>query len=952
MVIVSTVFLVSPGLSFAQTVTDLQAQIHALQVEIAQLKTQLAAQQDTTQPNKFCYAFNDNIGIGATGTGVTNLQTVLQKDGESATVTGTYDETTASAVSVFQEKYRGDVLAPAGLPAGTGYVGSRTRTKLNALYGCGIVTPPPVACPMVAKPCPGGTYVSPIPPSCEFAACPVSTSTPPSVSCTMDAKLCPDGTYVGRVSPSCEFAACPVSTSTKTPTRSFITVLSPNGGEQWAKGSTQTIRWSTTKDISRVSILLVPVNPAFYSGIDVRTLAADVANTGSYSWTIPNCGPGNECSSNFEISTGNYYIRVIDSSTNVAMANVSDDSDAPFSIVAPGLIPAPAEYLSVTQASGVPSPITVVRGTASMLVGSYAIKASFNEGVNVNSITIAANPGITNFDNLRVAANGIFYGAAVTKELITGSYTFSGNLSIPAGSSASVSVFADVLNLQTGSMGALTSMTGVSGTGQISGPDPRFSFSGNVPGQNVTIAGTTTPSGVTVVSPNGGEQWQQGQTYQVSWQRANFNDEVAINLIDYTPGSRYGMQYGITNGMNVRTVSGQTSFSWTIPSSIPSGNYYKVVVGSGSVNGFSSDYFTIGTPGVVQPTPSSIPVSIKITNNSSFLTVSLVGGSLNKYAAYWVFSTTCSSDVTLSSGGGDTNSCGTQAKYYTYNIYDPSQNYVLLTAGASNTASSQGTATFSITAYDANGSSLGSDTEVAYITGVAQQAMAVSPASLAFTVSDSSINNPSPASSQLTLTNYPNTDVKVIKTYTSPLPSGADWLVVGTPTGSGATRTITVSSQPWNAPAGLSAGTYTASITIITNSQTITVPVTLSVMTAQTTQPPDSTQPSITVLSPNSGVILVSGQTYTISWSSRNLSSGSTVTISLLHGATNSRRNQFVNVPNSGSVSWTVQTPEALDNTYTILIEASCNAYGTNCAASDQSDAPFSIVANGINTLY
>jgi hypothetical protein len=27
--------------------------------------------------------------------------------------------------------------------------------------------------------------------------------------CTLDAKLCPDGSYVSRVPPSCEFAACP-----------------------------------------------------------------------------------------------------------------------------------------------------------------------------------------------------------------------------------------------------------------------------------------------------------------------------------------------------------------------------------------------------------------------------------------------------------------------------------------------------------------------------------------------------------------------------------------------------------------------------------------------------------------------------------------------------------------------------------------------------------------------
>ena len=33
--------------------------------------------------------------------------------------------------------------------------------------------------------------------------------------CTADAKLCPDGSYMGRVPPTCEFAACPVATSSE-----------------------------------------------------------------------------------------------------------------------------------------------------------------------------------------------------------------------------------------------------------------------------------------------------------------------------------------------------------------------------------------------------------------------------------------------------------------------------------------------------------------------------------------------------------------------------------------------------------------------------------------------------------------------------------------------------------------------------------------------------------------
>jgi hypothetical protein len=45
---------------------------------------------------------------------------------------------------------------------------------------------------------------------------PTPTNDGNGVVCTMDAMMCPDGSYVGRIPPNCQFAACPASTSTPT----------------------------------------------------------------------------------------------------------------------------------------------------------------------------------------------------------------------------------------------------------------------------------------------------------------------------------------------------------------------------------------------------------------------------------------------------------------------------------------------------------------------------------------------------------------------------------------------------------------------------------------------------------------------------------------------------------------------------------------------------------------
>jgi hypothetical protein len=125
----------APSQGTANTsVTTLQQEIASLTAQLQSLEAQLAAAGGSTAT--WCHTFNGNLSIGMSGSDVTALQTALQKDGESTTVNGTFDDQTAAAVTTFQQKYQSAILAPYGLSNGTGYAGKGTRAELNSLFGC------------------------------------------------------------------------------------------------------------------------------------------------------------------------------------------------------------------------------------------------------------------------------------------------------------------------------------------------------------------------------------------------------------------------------------------------------------------------------------------------------------------------------------------------------------------------------------------------------------------------------------------------------------------------------------------------------------------------------------------------------------------------------------------------------------------------------------------------
>ncbi len=141
---------------FAITAAELQTQIDALMAQLSSLQTQLSGLEGGGTPAVTGCAitsFTRSLKQGMSGDDVKCLQIVLSSDtatkladsgvGSSGNETSYLGPLTKAGVIKFQEKYASEILASWGLTAGTGFVGSTTRTKLNSMLGAGgVVTPP------------------------------------------------------------------------------------------------------------------------------------------------------------------------------------------------------------------------------------------------------------------------------------------------------------------------------------------------------------------------------------------------------------------------------------------------------------------------------------------------------------------------------------------------------------------------------------------------------------------------------------------------------------------------------------------------------------------------------------------------------------------------------------------------------------------------------------------
>lgn len=116
---------VAPSSASALTAYETQILIAQLEAQIASLMAQIQQLNGGVNPS-FCYSFSRDITFGSSSEDVTALRKALQLQGVSPLNETYFTEETASDVVRFQGIH--------GIRQ-TGYVGPLTRAKLNALYG-------------------------------------------------------------------------------------------------------------------------------------------------------------------------------------------------------------------------------------------------------------------------------------------------------------------------------------------------------------------------------------------------------------------------------------------------------------------------------------------------------------------------------------------------------------------------------------------------------------------------------------------------------------------------------------------------------------------------------------------------------------------------------------------------------------------------------------------------
>jgi len=253
--------------------------------------------------------------------------------------------------------------------------------------------------------------------------------------------------------------------------------------------------------------------------------------------------------------------------------------------------------------------VTLLPNSVFPSVGIYKVRVCSNyEGNGASEIAYCDSS-----DNYFTITSPVFQSLAATC-----SGTPNGNLGArwgasPTGGSGAYTFEWSAYNDVTAYDGVLTSpgfsaTYGSAGTKQAVArvSDGRTSVSASC---STTVSSTNSTPSITILSPNGGETYSQGQIVPISFSTSMLNSQNSngVNIILYGGISTDVGSYNYVQNI-VNYWKDGSPYNWTIPSSLPAGRYTIYIVNQTPPDGvsitglfdFSDKYFTI-TSGTNQP---------------------------------------------------------------------------------------------------------------------------------------------------------------------------------------------------------------------------------------------------------------------------------------------------------------------------------------------------------------
>ncbi len=333
-----------------------------------------------------------------------------------------------------------------------------------------------------------------------------------------------------------------------------IVVLSPNGGEVWEQGESYQITWASVNFTGNVNINIT--RPPLYNA----SLTANVANTGSWTWTIP---------TDFPIFS-TYKIRI----AGVNAGDPLDLSDATFTISEP-----------------LPDPNIVINEIMYNPSGDLGNDSDFeylelynNSGFAVDLSGWSFAQGIEwVFEEGTQLADDDYIVVALKPDSIIAHYGISNVVGPFSGALGNSGETVELVDAALASMDMVTYDDGGDWPSEPdgSGPslelmDPDFdnslpeSWAASVvndgtPGSENSVFGAEL---LTLLAPNGGETFEQGSSQEITWEYSGFEGELIIKLIDFV------LEDTTLLATNVPVEFG--IWDWEIPSDMTTGENYKI----------------------------------------------------------------------------------------------------------------------------------------------------------------------------------------------------------------------------------------------------------------------------------------------------------------------------------------------------------------------------------------